>query len=159
MAAARERGQEEADAAAGIITSSPGHDASYPWRQIGTSAAFLAARQAAGRRSARGPRAMLPIDEAVALYLQLLRNANHGFTPQRDADERRDQILFMAHDGNIPGDIAFLPYLYWLDTLAHPHHFRNRLRPPAEVRMSPASLVPDQSRPPPASRASGHRPR
>ncbi len=35
----------------------------------------------------------------------------------------------MAHDGNIPGEIAFLPYLYWLDTLAHPEHFRNRLRP------------------------------
>ncbi len=37
-AAARERGQEEAEAVAGIITISPGHDASYPWRQIGTSA-------------------------------------------------------------------------------------------------------------------------
>ena len=37
-AAARERGQEEAVAVAGIITISPGHDASYPWRQIGTSA-------------------------------------------------------------------------------------------------------------------------
>ena len=70
-----------------------------------------------------------PIDDAVALYLQLLRNANHGFTPHRDADERRDQILLMAHDGNIPGDVAFLPYLYWLDTLAHADHFRYRLRP------------------------------
>jgi hypothetical protein len=45
MAAARERGQEEADAAAGIITSSPGHDASYPRRQIGTSAETAQAGQ------------------------------------------------------------------------------------------------------------------
>jgi len=70
-----------------------------------------------------------PIDEAVALYLQLLRNANHGFTPEQDANERRDQLLLMAHDGAIPGGIAFLPYLYWLDTLAYPDRFRIRLRP------------------------------
>jgi hypothetical protein len=48
-----------------------------------------------------------PIEEAVALYLQLARNANHGFTPERDANERRDQILLMAHDGDIPGDVSF----------------------------------------------------
>jgi len=70
-----------------------------------------------------------PLDDAAGLYLQLLRNANHGFTPDRDANERRDQILLMAHDGNIPGDVAFLPYLYWLDMLAHPGRFRHRLRP------------------------------
>jgi hypothetical protein len=70
-----------------------------------------------------------PIDEAVALYLQLLRNANHGFTPERDANERRDQILLMAHDGDVPGDIAFLPYLYWLEAIAHPDRLRLRLRP------------------------------
>jgi hypothetical protein len=72
---------------------------------------------------------MWSIDETAALYLQLLRNANHGFTPERDANERRDQVLLMAHDGNIPADVAFLPYLYWLDTLAHPGRFRSRLRP------------------------------
>ena len=69
------------------------------------------------------------LDDAVGLYLQLLRNANHGFTPERDANERRDQILLMAHDGYVPGDFAFLPYLYWLDVLAHPGRFRPRLRP------------------------------
>jgi hypothetical protein len=72
------------------------------------------------------------LDEAVGLYLQLLRNANHGFTPERDANERRDQVLLMAHDGNIPGDIAFLPHLYWLDVLAHPERLRHRLRPRAQ---------------------------
>jgi hypothetical protein len=70
-----------------------------------------------------------PIDEAVALYLQLLRNANHGFTPERDPNERRDQILLMAHDGDVPADIAFLPYLYWLDAVAHPELVGRRLRP------------------------------
>jgi hypothetical protein len=69
------------------------------------------------------------IDEAVALYLQLLRNANHGFTPEADTNERRDQILLMAHDGDVPGDVALLPYLYWLDTVAHPDRFGRRLRP------------------------------
>lgn len=72
-----------------------------------------------------------PIEDAVALYIQLLRNANHGFTPERDADERRDQILLMAHDGDIPGDLALLPYLYWLDTLAHPERLARAVRPRA----------------------------
>ena len=48
-AAARERGQEEAVAVAGIITISPGHDASYPWRQIGTSAGAGPGRPAPAR--------------------------------------------------------------------------------------------------------------
>lgn len=69
------------------------------------------------------------IEEAAALYLQLLRNANHGFTPERDTDERRDQILLMAHNGDVPGDVAFLPYLYWLEAIAHPEYFAGRLRP------------------------------
>jgi hypothetical protein len=77
----------------------------------------------------RGSERDWPIDEAVALYLQLMRNANHGFTPERDANQRRDQILLMAHDGNIPGDVAFLPYLYWLDAIAHPDRFGRSLRP------------------------------
>lgn len=69
------------------------------------------------------------LEEAVGLYLQLLRNANHGFTPEQDANQRRDQILLLAHDGDVPGDIAFLPYLYWLDTIAHPERLGHRLRP------------------------------
>lgn len=69
------------------------------------------------------------VEEAVGLYLQLLRNANHGFTPEQDANQRRDQILLLAHDGDVPGDIAFLPYLYWLDTIAHPERLGRRLRP------------------------------
>lgn len=70
-----------------------------------------------------------PIGDSVALYLQLLRNANHGFTPEQDANERRDQVLLMAHDGDVPGYVAFLPYLYWLDVLAHPERLPDRLRP------------------------------
>jgi hypothetical protein len=98
----------------------------------GLQSGFLPSRTASGivrLPDRRGNDRDWPIDEAVALYLQLLRNANHGFTPEQDANERRDQLLLMAHDGAIPGDIAFLPYLYWLDALAHPDHFRIRLRP------------------------------
>ena len=95
-------------------------------------AGFLASRvsgQAIRLPDRAGGDRMWPLDEAVALYLQLLRNANHGFTPERDANERRDQVLLTAHDGNIPADVAFLPYLYWLDALASPERFRGRLRP------------------------------
>lgn len=76
----------------------------------------------------------------MALYLQLLRNANHGFTPERNSNERRDQVLLMAHDGNVPGDIAFLPYLYWIDAVAHPERLGFQLRP--RRGQSPASRSP-----------------
>ncbi|WP_298335171.1 hypothetical protein [Ferrimicrobium sp.] len=65
----------------------------------------------------------------MALYLQLLRNANHGFAPEQDANQRRDQILLFAHDGDIPSDIAFLSYLYWLDTIVNPERLGRRLCP------------------------------
>jgi hypothetical protein len=74
-----------------------------------------------------------PLGDAIALYLQLLRNANHGFTPEQDANERRDQILLMSHDGYVPSDIAFLPYIYWLEALAHPDRLRSMIRPRGRI--------------------------
>ena len=93
---------------------------------------FLSSRTSGGTiylPDRRGGDRSWSIDEAVALYLQLVRNANHGFTPERDSNERRDQSLLMAHDGDIDGDIAYLPYMYWLHMLAHPDRFALRLRP------------------------------
>ncbi|HWD55848.1 MAG TPA: hypothetical protein VG346_12035 [Acidimicrobiales bacterium] len=81
----------------------------------------------------RGNDREVPLEEAAALYIQLLRNANHGFTPERDGNEKRDQILLMAHDGNVPGDVAFLPYLYWLEVVARPERFVRKLQPPRRV--------------------------
>jgi hypothetical protein len=82
----------------------------------------------------RGNDREVPLEEAAALYIQLLRNANHGFTPEQDGNEKRDQILLMAHDGNVPGDIAFLPYLYWLEVVARPERFVRKLQPRRRIR-------------------------
>jgi hypothetical protein len=76
----------------------------------------------------RGER-VVPLADAVARYLRVLRNANHGFSGQNDADRRRDEILLMAHNGNVPGDVALLPYLYWLEMLASPKDLRPHLPP------------------------------
>jgi hypothetical protein len=68
-------------------------------------------------------------ESAVAQYLRVLRNANHGFSGENDADVRRDQILLAAHSGDVPGDIAFLPYLHWLHIMSDPERLRRKLAP------------------------------
>ena len=67
--------------------------------------------------------------EAASLYLRVLRNSNHGFSGQNDAERRRDEILLAAHGGDIPGDLALLPYLYWLQLLNNPTRLIEKLRP------------------------------
>jgi hypothetical protein len=78
----------------------------------------------------RGGSQTLSHEEAVAAYLRVLRNANHGFTGENDAGRRRDQILLMAHDGDVPDGVALLPYLYWLELLADPTVLVGKLPPP-----------------------------
>jgi hypothetical protein len=65
--------------------------------------------------------------DATAQYLRVLRNATHGFSGQHDSARHRDEILLMTHDGEVPGDFALLPYLYWLELLADPGRLRHRL--------------------------------
>lgn len=69
------------------------------------------------------------LEDATAAYLRVLRNASHGYSGQNDKDRRRDEVLLMSHTGEIPHDFALLPYLYWLETLAHPETLRNKLKP------------------------------
>jgi hypothetical protein len=78
-----------------------------------------------------------PIEEAVALYLQLLRNANHSFTPRTNSDERRNQILMLANDGDVPPGVWYLPYLYWLEALADPKRIGLRLHPHSKSVTNP----------------------
>ncbi|MGC8627586.1 MAG: hypothetical protein ACP5VR_08535 [Acidimicrobiales bacterium] len=69
-------------------------------------------------------------EEAVASYLRVLRNARHGFASKNIAGLRQDRVLLMAHDGDVPTDLSFLPYLYWLGLVAEPERLVRRLRPP-----------------------------
>lgn len=72
-----------------------------------------------------------PEKNAVSQYLRVLRNANHGFSGQNDAGRRRDDILLMAHEGNIPDGVALLPYLYWIEMLTDPSQLFRKLPPPS----------------------------
>ena len=72
---------------------------------------------------------VLSKEDAVAQYLRIVRNGSHGFTGENDGQRRRDEILLMTHSGDIPGDVAFLPYLYWLESLTDLTQVRRMLPP------------------------------
>jgi hypothetical protein len=67
---------------------------------------------------------ILPLDEAGAAYLRVLRNAGHSFGRHADAGRARDEALLMAHNGQIPHELADLAYLYLLRLLAAPELLR-----------------------------------
>jgi hypothetical protein len=79
----------------------------------------------------RGREQTLSIENATAQYLRVVRNAHHGFTGKADAGRPRDNALLLAHDGDVPDGVSLLPYLYWLDLVAHPEALR-RLLPPRQ---------------------------
>jgi len=62
---------------------------------------------------------VVPLAEAAASWLRMLRNAGHGFSSAK-GQEKRDAVLLVAHDGRVPHDLPDLAYLYLLDLLAHP---------------------------------------
>jgi hypothetical protein len=66
-------------------------------------------------------------ERAVAMLLKLYRNATHGFGP-RPGNRRKNEIdaaLLVQHEGEMPADIAYLPYLYLLETLSEPDRTRD----------------------------------
>jgi hypothetical protein len=65
-----------------------------------------------------------PMDEAAAFYLRVLRNGHHAFTPSPIHETERRQILLSSHTGDVDRALSFLPYLYWLDVVAHPQRLR-----------------------------------
>lgn len=75
--------------------------------------------------------------EAAALWLQVLRNATHGFRSKRSKHQRRGEALLMAHNGAIPEGLALLPYLYLLQLLSDPIRV-NRMVRSAARSASPA---------------------
>lgn len=65
------------------------------------------------------------LDEAVSMYVKLLRNATHGFGGKAtDRSQEQSDALLVHHNGHIPGDLSLLGYLYLLDILAHPQNIR-----------------------------------
>jgi hypothetical protein len=69
----------------------------------------------------------LSVEEAVARYLKLLRDATHGHGSDKESSKATTDALLAHHDGHIPHDIGLLGYLYLLDLLMHPDRVRLRL--------------------------------
>lgn len=65
------------------------------------------------------------LDEAVSMYVKLLRNATHGFGGKAsDRWQEQTDALLVHHNGSIPNDLSLLSYLYLLDILARPQDLR-----------------------------------
>jgi hypothetical protein len=68
-------------------------------------------------------------ERAVAMLLKVYRNSTHGFGHRKGARRKHevDASLLVHHDGELPADIVFLPYLYLLDTLCNPERVRQEI--------------------------------
>lgn len=69
-----------------------------------------------------------PVDvmRAAAKYVDMLRDATHGFTTVRGGAAQREEVATMVavHDGAIPHDLGLLAWLYLLDLLDNPSRLR-----------------------------------
>lgn len=61
----------------------------------------------------------LSLEKAVAAWLRIIRNAQHGFGG-REQVPGRDDVLLASHDGDIPEHLPDLAWLYLLRMLARP---------------------------------------
>lgn len=69
----------------------------------------------------------MTMENGVARYLKILRDATHGHGSNRKATVRQTEALLAHHDGNVPHDIGLLAYLYLLDLIANPDRLRRVL--------------------------------
>jgi hypothetical protein len=67
-----------------------------------------------------------PPSRAAAMFLGVLRNATHGFGHRKGSKEKNDldARLLIHHDGDLPSDLVYLPYLYLLHFLRNPDLMR-----------------------------------
>lgn len=76
-------------------------------------------------------------DEAGSLYIDMLRNATHGFGWSKSdrKSKGRDSALLVHHTGHIPHELPTLSYLYLLDLLSRPKDIARSVS--ARVRKRP----------------------
>lgn len=70
---------------------------------------------------------VMPLEVAVAAWLRLVRNAQHGFGGKVEFPGR-DDVLLASHDGEVPRDLSDLAWLYLLRVVANPLLLRRRVR-------------------------------
>lgn len=69
----------------------------------------------------------MSLEEGVARYLKVLRDATHGHGSNKGSKVALTDALLAHHDGHVPHDIGLLAYLYLLDVLAEPMRLRRVL--------------------------------
>ncbi len=69
----------------------------------------------------------LNLEDAPSEYLEMLRNATHGFGSNNSRRVGLTNTLLAHHDGDVPHDIGFLGYLYLLDLMSQPEVLRGAL--------------------------------
>ncbi|WP_405183661.1 hypothetical protein OG225_40940 (plasmid) [Nocardia sp. NBC_01377] len=78
-----------------------------------------------------GPRRTYNFDDAVAKLMVVHRHATHGYgrgtRPKSVVSAEVTERLLAHHDGEIPDDLALLPYLYLLAALSRPEQIRNQI--------------------------------
>jgi plasmid stability protein len=70
---------------------------------------------------------VMSLEEGVARYLKVLRDATHGHGSNKAATAALTDALLAHHDGELPHDIGLLAYLYLLDVLCDPARLRRVL--------------------------------
>lgn len=95
---------------------------------------FITEQRGAGVVTVHMPDGTSPsynMDDAVARLLLLHRNATHGYgagiSPRSRRQAEIDERLLAHHNGEIPSDVALLPYLYLLVVLSNPDVVRDTI--------------------------------
>lgn len=79
-----------------------------------------------------GQQKTLTLDNAVAQYLKVIRDATHGHGSNKDNTKGKTNALLAQHNGRIPHDVSGLGFLYLLDVLSRPDVVRRILRDHAQ---------------------------
>jgi hypothetical protein len=87
-------------------------------------------REPDGRVRLWRERAPMDVADATARYVDMLRDATHGFTTVRSKAAQREEVATMLaiHDGNVPHDLGLLAWLYLLEMLNDPGRLRRIVR-------------------------------
>ncbi|WP_301124056.1 hypothetical protein [Mycolicibacterium fortuitum] len=78
-----------------------------------------------------GTKHQMTPDAASARLLKIYRNATHGFGGRSSQGSREQQELdtsvLLHHEGILPGDIVYLPFLYLLSLLCNPQRIETKI--------------------------------
>ncbi|WP_139191135.1 hypothetical protein [Rhodococcus tukisamuensis] len=78
---------------------------------------------------ANGDLEKLEPNKAITTLMRARRNATHGFGGSATGDrEHRGSRVLAHHDGSLPIEVAYLPYLYLLGVLTDPANMARRIQ-------------------------------